>query len=390
MSKSRVRSVVVPIGNDMYGDTVNSTHYRTISSEDEWLALGDVGHYGFPEFNFPDVGGIFRLLYSRNTWGQTPVADYWRGGINNQHYVGSFIARNQALPRSTTTWNGMGFGATAYSRMKPDKPAMDGMNALYELKDVPAMLKQRFHFNNLKEIGDYHLALQFGWASLLRDTQNLVRSQRTGQEKLKQLLRDNGRPVRRGVTLVDTSTGPTLTSGTAYGAFEPVLVTQYYASQPTYVTSVSGKTKVWANARFRFWLPPGPRDIAWKAQMMRRIYGFRPSPRVVYNAIPWSWLIDYFGNLGDVISNLETDVADRLAADYFYVMASDELTRSSTTKGKFRKRDGTVFSVDATSTSTQGVKTRVKGDPFGLNTSEASLSGMQLGILGALGMSRLK
>jgi hypothetical protein len=124
--------------------------------------------------------------------------------------------------------------------------------------------------------------------------------------------------------------------------------------------------------------------------MLFRLYGLRPTPSVIYNAIPWSWLIDWFSNAGDIIENLEVGVADRLAADYMYMMRENwgHVERFST--ARIYRENGIIADITSTSQRLLSVKTRVLGDPFGFNTSANNLTGMQLSILGALGLSRLR
>jgi hypothetical protein len=59
------------------------------------------------------------------------------------------------------------------------------------------------------------------------------------------------------------------------------------------------------------------------------MFGFQPTPSLIYNLTPWTWLIDYFTNLGDLYDNLSRGVEDRLIAEYFYLM--HERTRKSVT-----------------------------------------------------------
>jgi hypothetical protein len=293
------------------------------------------------------------------------------------------IAGTEAVFNSTP------WGALAYNRMKPTKPSFQVLNFLAEMRDLPHVLKQRFHFNNLKELGNFHLAAQFGWLSLLRDTQKFVQTQSVLQKRLLWLLKHNGKPVRRKVILSEINSDPVISSGQAYGVLQPVLVTQYYARQPTWQLKTWTSSKIWASAQFRYWLPDGPRNIEWTKKMMYRIFGFQPSPSVVYNAMPWTRLIDYFANLGDLIENLEPGVADRLAADYYYLMAETSTNKVQDSVGYFVDPEGNPFTASATATVTRFRKTRVQGDPFGMNTAQNSLSGMQLSILGALGIARL-
>jgi hypothetical protein len=274
--------------------------------------------------------------------------------------------------------------------MKPTKPSFSGLNALYELKDIPSMLRQRLTHNHLKDIGSYYLALKFGWEPLLNDIRNFVRTQRNAQKRIKQLLRDNGKPVRRGIVLHEDSTS-TYAEGQSYGALRPTINTGFYQGYtPTFKSTFTHTERIWARGRFRYWLPGGPRDVVWTRKMLARIFGFQPSPAVVWNAMPWTWLIDWFADVGSMLENMDAGVADRLAADYCYIMR--ELTDHGTreTRGYFRRAsNGEYFYVTANGSATATLKCREPGSPFGWNIPEGSLSGMQLSILGALGLSRL-
>lgn len=276
--------------------------------------------------------------------------------------------------------------------MKPTKPSYAGLNALYELRDVPYMLRQRFT-PDLRGASNYWLALQFGWIALLRDVRNLVNTQRNAQKRLKQLLRDNGKPVRRRINLAESRDDISVSDGSEYNAVYPSFVSYFYAGPQQYRETFYTQERWWAAARFRYWLPGGPRDIAWTRKMMAKIFGLYPTPEVIYNAIPWTWLIDWFGNLGDVISNIDAGVADRLAADYFYVMRSFEMHRVKDSTFHFYSGPSSsspVISGTVTMHSKSWQHARAPGDPFGFNTNQNSLTGMQLSILGALGMSKVR
>jgi hypothetical protein len=356
------------------------------------MPLGSGGHYGYPDYP-PDrnVGGPFNLKGFRTERGMTAVANCWRGGALSQTYQGRFVAEpitgSYGFPNGSV--DASAYGATAYSRLKPTKPVTSGLNAIYELREVPDMLRQRFLSSGLAGIGNYWLALKFGWEPLLRDIRSLVEFQRKAEKKLKWLLEHNGKPVRQRVTLLDTSTNPVVGAKTAnYGALQPVLVTQYYAQQPTFVRKDWSSERVWASGRFRFWLPDGPRDIAWTRRMLGRLYGLTPSPQVIYNMIPWSWLADWFTNAGDCLSILDAGVADRLAADYWYVMHEKSNSVSFDCWGKFFAPNGSTFELTASAISTQYWKYRTAGSPFGFNVNPNGLTPMQLSIIGALGLSR--
>jgi hypothetical protein len=381
------------VGNEystFTGSDVATPRYVDTRRESKTFWYGKEGNYGYPDFP-PDknVGHAMRLTGYEWYRSLVPVGEIWRGGANNQRYVGALAADVTTIGDLAGTFPPDAWGATAYSKMKPTKPNFEILNSTYELRELPNLLRQRFLKDGLSSVGNYYLAMKFGWESLLRDVINLVNTQMSAQDRLEQLLRDNGRPVRRKILLQDETTAPVVGTGDSYSALQPVLVTQYYRKQPNYRSTRYYRDKVWGSAQYRYWLPSGPRGIVWTAMMKARIFGLRPTPSVIYNAIPWTWLHDWFYNLGDIIDNLDAGVANRLAADYFYMMRSYEYHYEITCNGYFKARDGRNIDVTGTSASYSYQKYRAKGDPFGFNTNQNTLTGMQWSILGALGMSRL-
>lgn len=377
------------IYTDNFG--VKSTLVNPVKTGSQSL-IWESGHYGYPRFNKPDVGGPFNLSYNYSEQGIVSVgAIRGSGPYSNHHYKGSvstktFFGYAQEPMKDSST-----FGAMMYSRMKPDRPAMQLLNALYELKDVPGMLKQRFTQHGLSELGSYYLAQKFGWDALAQDIVSLVVTQIQAQKRLEQLIRDEGKPVRRRINLPDTQT--ILQHGTAAGGiqFYPQFVTYFYNGASGFENTETLTTRRWASAQFRYWLPPGPRNIDWKASQLAKIFGLKPTPKVIFNAIPWTWLIDWFTHVSNLLDNLQTSIVDRLAADYFYVMCHNERCGTNRCWQTFvRDPDGSPVVVEATGYTRSGTKSRLRGDPFGWATPEVSLSGVQLSILGALGLSRLR
>jgi len=358
------------------------------------LFWGGVGHYGYPDFpSARDIGGDFGVEYNRVKNGSCGVGTIQGGTAYREHrYTGSVVIAtpDQWTIPSPGRVDGSVYGATAYSKMKPDKPNMNGLVSIFELKDIPGMLKQRFHAKGLHEIGDYYLAEKFGWEALLKDVRAFCETHIYAQRALQQLLRDEGRPVKRRITLNDSTAVNWEDSGTSNFLY-PSFVTYFYSRPSTWRNTLSRTDRTWASARFRYWLPGGPRDVEWSDMMKARIFGFKPTPSQVYKAIPWSWLAEWFTNVGDMIDNLETSIVDRLAADYFYVMRTIEDKYSFTANASYWRAE-TMELVPATASGIRlrGVKTRLHGDPFGYGTPEASLNGTKLSILGSLGLSRLR
>jgi hypothetical protein len=269
--------------------------------------------------------------------------------------------------------------------MKPTKPVFQGSNAIWEFREVPGQLKQRLSNSGLKNVGNYWLALEFGWKPLLNDIVNMLSFHADAQKRLDWLLRHNGKPVRRRVSLVDDTSDPVTTSN-IYGSTQPGFVNQFYLETPTWRRTETISDKIWGSARFRYWLPEGPRNV----DMDARLYGLYLSPQFCWNALPWTWLADWFTNAGSVLQNLDVGVADRLANDYFYVMRTKVYTLQHTNNIKLQRPDGSPVPISVTSLQQSAISTRLAGDPFGFGTNPQSLNSTQLSILGALGLSRLR
>jgi hypothetical protein len=354
------------------------------------MRYGTSGNYGYPDFPANrDVGQDFYLEESYTSYGGCPVGVCkGRGPYDNTRYYGEFFVDGSSAAMPPLVYSPSAWGPEAYRRMKPTQPSFQGLNAIYELKDLPGMLRNRFHKNGLKDLANFHLALQFGWIPLLNDVANLIITQKKLEKRLAWLLRNNGKPIRTRVDLSNSSNATVLSDGEVASALYPAPPYIFMRWPHQKVTLVTGD-RVWASARFRYWLPAGPGEVVYKDKLMRRLYGFQPTPSVIYNMIPWTWLIDWFSNAGDCVSNLDAGVADRLAADHFYCMREVYSTRLTEATGWFQSLDNQEFSANGRSQATWSVKARAKGDPFGWNSDESTLNAMQLSILGALGLSRV-
>jgi len=115
--------------------------------------------------------------------------------------------------------------------------------------------------------------------------------------------------------------------------------------------------------------------------------------------LPWSWLIDWFSNVGDVVSNASSNAVDNLTSNYAYVMERIISKRIYHTDNTSKALSGCPpwicfgggFVGNCDTIHEKVTKSRSgSGNPFGLGVKLGDLSGYQLGILAALGISRSK
>lgn len=354
---------------------------------------------------------------------------------NTPNYLGeAFINPTLGLPYPTgwdPTWNSTSSlqaryssvgarGAEAWNRMRPDKPDFSAATSLLELKDLVGPLKQGLK-NLISKVdfekslrranrksehqrtGNRHLEVQFGWLPLLGDIRNFVEAFEKRHKRFDKMLRDEGKPLHRRTefagkydkhtTSYTTATRNSTFVGNLVGQVYPTAVTQCYVSEVgdlTSTTRMTHKEKWWAEGQFRYLLPPGPKTDAWKAKMVRRIMGGYISPSTVYNLIPWTWLVDYFTDVGQMMEAISPGIADRLICDYAYVMATFEgETKYSDMSPWLAGKTGGVNMVEPSITKTFTIKMRYPASPFGFGLKMSDLNPTQVGILGALGLSKI-
>jgi hypothetical protein len=126
--------------------------------------------------------------------------------------------------------------------------------------------------------------------------------------------------------------------------------------------------------------------MARHAAEARKLYGVELTPATVWNLAPWSWAVDWEGNVGDVLHNVSRFAQDGLVMRYGYIMQSKiaTTTYSLAYEGRFKSAPQQDLQLTIISQS----KVRRRATPFGFGFDMTALSGRQSAILGALGISR--
>ncbi len=252
-----------------------------------------------------DADHTFRV-YKRDV--QEPIHfsgsfKYWNTGspvvdVSMNNHVPELYGHPAYLPfpaePAWTYWQ-----TKAIGNMNPTNPKIGLPLFLYEFKDFPEMLHNAGRvLSRRARASDYpgsYLAFHFGWAPLVNDLKTLfdIAHQIDNQSKFLRGLESGGKFKR------------TLRSGLADSSFS----TTTYASLPAWPTQWLYKANVETRTYVKVWftvnakLAPGvtlPRSNgALRALSARQALGLTLNPAQVWDFIPWSWLIDYFGNVGD-------------------------------------------------------------------------------------------
>lgn len=314
--------------------------------------------------------------------------------------------REDLLPSATT----------GRARTKPGRPVVGMGQWLIELRDLPrvpisGMLLRRDIINNVplrsvpayllegltafRSLGSEYLNVVFGWRPFVSDVRKMLALYEKLDAQIDQLRRNNGRPVRRRTDLFRDVTTTQTNRGTLGWPFA-----HCYGAPPGWITggSVVKSTtrtykRVWWSGAWQYWIPD-PYDVGWTRKAKLALAGALPTPELVWEVLPWSWLVDYFFNAGDVFAGLSSGAVDPILR-YSYVMEHTRTTTEHTCESWWTGANQPGVAIwpggSFTFYSRSEIETKVRtggGNPFGLGVKLSSLSGSQLGILAALGVSR--
>lgn len=283
-------------------------------------------------------------------------------------------------------------GATAVSRCKPTNAVADVSTFLGELmKDgLPHLIGSqtwKARAQTARSAGSEYLNVQFGWRPLVDDISDLGRAITHANTVLEQYERDAGRVVRRRYEFPSNTQRSETTLATGVRAFGPNNTQLNSPTGGTLVRIREIERRQWFSGAFTYHLPTGSdsrKGMARFALEADKLFGLSLTPDVLWNLAPWSWAVDWFANVGDVLSNVSDTVVDGLVMRYGYIM---EHTRVSDT---YAISPSGLYDVKAVTPLTLVTETKIRrrANPFGFGISWDGLSPYQLSIAAALGLSR--
>lgn len=236
----------------------------------------------------------------------------------------------------------------------------------------------------------------FGWKPFVNDLRKMYNLWQTVDRRLAQIVRENGRSIRRKATVLEDTSVSTVE--TAY----PYPYAGVWSGIPNWipgstVRTVTRKTytRVWFSGSFRYFIL----DIGtsqWDTRARAALWGVTPTPELLWSVLPWSWLVDWFANVGDVVSNASSNAVDNLTLEYAYLMKHTvetlQVDISTQHAGVDLPRSWKWPQVDHTYMSSYSTETKLRavGDyPMLWGSNPSGLSAYQVGVLAALGASRV-
>jgi len=249
-----------------------------------------------------------------------------------------------------------------------------------------------------KELGSEYLNVKFGWAPFIRDIEKFLKVVTGSYQILEQYKRDSGLKVRRSYHFKPVSLGEEVQPSRPspyfnFGDYDPL--NNRLVGAPVSVTQTT-RESVWFKGCYTYVLPSGDNVISKiqrYASLADKLLGLKLTPEVLWNLAPWSWMIDWFIDIGGVLSLSANVNRDNLVVEYGYIMRKYSVRRAySVGKGHINEEPGRVPYQHVPSTVAwleRSQKLRIRSTPYGFGFNLDGLSDSQFGILGALFLSRM-
>lgn len=286
-------------------------------------------------------------------------------------------------------------GSTAIARCSPINPAYDvglGIGELMKdrLPSLPIVHNWQKGVQAAKQAGGDYLSTQFGWLPLINSMEEMGDSVIKSDDIIKQYQAQDG---ARWYREYDYDVTETIREEaiTGYPQIQVDHGNPFKAVSPSKgVVSHKVRRKVWFRGLFT--MKPHYLEQTWDnivegAGEFRRAAGLDLTPDLVWELTPWSWAIDWFSNVGDVLTNITNFQANGLVLRYGYIMEEilhEQVGRLDTCALLDAESRGGPSAIVRTTN-----KRRIPASPYGFGVSWDELSSFQASIVAALGISRL-
>lgn len=287
------------------------------------------------------------------------------------------------------------YGSRLSERMqatRPTRPDFSLARAVLELRDFPRLITHAASLRAGKAgVGDSYLSFQFGYAPLVADLKKCARAIINSDKAIRQFVRDSGRLVRRSANLADTTSNEVSYSSltTTFVQYER----SFFLELGSYRLETVESTTARAFALWEYFASDHNGAIAMHQSAVKRadhFLGLKLTPQVLWQVTPWTWMIDWFLNVSNLLGYQQE------VADYSLAMRRSgyvvERSRRMTAVQEFRYRNGAGVRtpwMQAVCTSNSKIQIRRPGlSPYGLVKPWDGLNPFQISIAAALGLQR--
>jgi hypothetical protein len=242
------------------------------------------------------VSGVINGFWHMDNFCVAPLADgsFWPG------YLSGSLAPNVPVPSLNSALS-QGLAIT-----NPNKPSVDIPVFIKELGDIPRMLRDwgkvllkkptfagKVNLNEVpRSVASRYLEWEFAIKPFLSDVAKMLDFQGQVEKKLATLrnLKDPLASSFTGTVYTDSKDSPQWTD---------YATSVYQESRQVQHRDVADR-RMWVSTRWKPTVPIPVTDAELYWLAVRLAYGLDISLATLWEAMPWSWLIDWFSNVGDL------------------------------------------------------------------------------------------
>lgn len=368
-----------PVGNSY---RVSTSGALTVFDSNESIIV-DIRECDDVVGNYPHINpltidrrSITQIEYANGRLQTHPVAFNHVEKMIPSYYRPIVVAHN---PVDTTP----DAATTLVARSNPSRPTVQLPVTILELRELPDLIRhigRHLTITGLpkgrwgRNLAESNLAWQFGWAPLFKDLRKLNQFQDHVNQRVKEINKlHSGTGLRRRLTLSD---------GVSKSSDNSVTV---HSTNCTIRCKMESTTswKRWGTVR---WTPDAPiptTEGAVEAQALKAILGlsldYGNIASSTWEAIPWSWLIDWFANVGEYLQTHNNSVPASPSGISICETVNTTKTFTRTTGDSWVRGGGATLS-RVTKTRRLGSATLAASLPF--------LDNRQVSILGSLAVLR--
>jgi hypothetical protein len=230
-----------------------------------------------------------------------------------------------------------------------------------------------------RNAGSEYLNVEFGWLPLVREITSFASAVKESGSILDNYRRDSGKKIRRRYYFPDKK----IENRMYTGGFFPATNLNVFGNGTMHEHYLE---ETWFSGAFRYHIPVTPGALGKFQQWSiaaDRLLGLRLTPETLWNIAPWSWAVDWFSNVGDVMTNISQLGNDGLVLQYGYVMHHSLVQH--TTRAAFVKNSQTRW---CNRFQSNEWKMRLPATPYGFGINLQALTSKQVAVIAALGLSR--
>jgi hypothetical protein len=261
-----------------------------------------------------------------------------------------------------------------HARTNPNRATVMGTVSIAELRDLPRMVKLAGD-SILKNSAGGYLSWTFGWAPLISDVRSLLDFNGAVDRKVNELKRLYSKGgLRRKMKLQESRAA----SGSNISGGYPGVGGDWTVNM-----KVQTHKRRWGTIRWKPTSLPPNNNAAMRRKAIQLAFGLDFSASTIWNLLPWTWMIDWFSNVGDYLEANKNTVP--VIAGSSCIMEKTETRKVSVLSPN---SDAAWKTGTSSGQATRVSMTRTLGSPS-ITASVPFLTNRQWSILGALAITRL-